>query len=136
MNSPKSDQRKVLLIDHNSQRQQLRAVALRNCEVEVHTAFNIDDAVRLARVHVFDLVLLAAEEDSLETHLLCAELKKGKSRRIALLVGAPRYVQALRCKRKDAASPEKHLPLSVTIGTPAPQPTHWHVMMERGLVAV
>jgi response regulator RpfG family c-di-GMP phosphodiesterase len=136
MNSPKSDQRKVLLIDHNSQRQQLRAVALRNCEVEVHTAFNIDDAARLARAHVFDLVLLAAEEDSLETHLLCAELKKGKSRRIALLVGAPHYVQELGRRRKDAASPEKHLPLTVTIGTTASQPTQWHVMMERLLAAV
>jgi response regulator RpfG family c-di-GMP phosphodiesterase len=135
MNSPKNDQRKVLLIDHNSQRQQLRAVALRNCEVEVHTAFNINEAARLARAHVFDLVLLAAEEDSLETHLLCAELKKGKSRRIALLVGAPHYVQELGPRRKDDASPEKHLPLSITIGTTAPQPTQWHVMMEH-LLAV
>jgi len=136
MTSPKSDQRKVLLIDHNSHRQQLRAAALRNCEVEVHTAFNINDAARLARAHFFDLVLLAAEEDSLETHLLCAELKKSKSRRIALLVGAPNYVQELVRRRKDAASLEKHLPLTVTIGTTAPQPTQWHVMMERLLAAV
>jgi response regulator RpfG family c-di-GMP phosphodiesterase len=136
MNSPKSDQRKVLLIDHDSRRQQLRAVALRNCEIEVHTAVNIDDAARLARAHFFDLVLLAAEGDALEAQLLCAELKKGKSRRIALLVGAPHYVRELWRQRKDAASSEKHLPLRVTVGTTRPQPTHWHVMMERLLAAV
>ncbi len=44
------------------------------------------------RAHFFDLVLLGAEEDSLEAPLLCAELKKVKSRRIALLVGAPQYI--------------------------------------------
>jgi response regulator RpfG family c-di-GMP phosphodiesterase len=136
MNSPKSDQRKVLLIDHDSRRQQLRAVALRNCEIEVHTAVNNDDAARLARAHSFDLVLLAAEGDSLEAQLLCAELKKGKSRRIALLVGAPHYVRELWRQRKDAASSEKHLPLRVTVGATRPQSTHWHVMMERLLGAV
>jgi CheY-like chemotaxis protein len=133
MNAPKSDQRRVLLIDHDSRRQQLRAVALRNCEIQVHTAVNIDEAARLARANFFDLVLLAAEEDSLEAHLLCAELKKGKSRRITVLVGAPHYVRELWRHRKDADSSEKHLPLRVTVGTTAPQPTHWHVMMDCSL---
>jgi len=109
MNSPKSDQRKVLLIDHNSQRQQLRAVALRNCEIEVHTAVNVADAVRLARAHFFDLVLLAAEANSLEAHMLCAELKKGKSRRIALLVGAPQYIQELGVSERMPTRPRNTL---------------------------
>ena len=135
MNSPKSDQRKVLLIDHNSQRQQLRAVALRNCEIEVHTAVNVADAVRLARAHFFDLVLLAAEANSLEAHMLCAELKKGKSRRIALLVGAPQYLQELGRQRKDGDSPEKHLAPSLVIGTTEPHCTQWRVMRERLLAA-
>jgi DNA-binding NtrC family response regulator len=136
MNLLKSDQRKVLLIDPDSRRQQLRAAALRNCEVEVHTAFNIDDAARLARAHFFDLVLLAAEEDSFEARLLCADLKKGKSQRIALLVGAPHYVQELVRNHKDAVSTGKHVPVSITIGTTAPQPTQWDVMTERLLAAV
>jgi response regulator RpfG family c-di-GMP phosphodiesterase len=135
MNSPKSDQRKVLLIDHDSRRQQLRAVALRNCEIEVLTAVNIDDAARLARAHSFDLVLLAAEEDSLEAHLLCAELKKGKSRRIALLVGAPHYLRELGCERQKADPSGKHPAPRLVVRTTQPQPTHWNAMMERWLAA-
>lgn len=37
----KNDQRRVLLIDRDSRRQQLRAAALRNCEVEVHPATSL-----------------------------------------------------------------------------------------------
>jgi CheY-like chemotaxis protein len=122
MNSPKSDQRKVLLIDHNSRRQQLRAVALRNCEIEVQTAFNVTDAVRLAQAHFFDLVLLAAEEDSFEALLLCAELKKGKSRRIALLVGAPHYLRELAGERKKADPSSKHPAPRLVVRTTQPQP--------------
>ena len=85
-------------------RQQLRAVALRNCEVEVHPASSITDAARLWARRSYDLVLLAAEENSEEAALLSNELQKNKPRqRMALLVGAPEYIRvsgALREKSK------------------------------------
>ena len=72
----KNDQRRVLLIDHDSRRQHLRVVALRNGEVEVHLASSINEAARLWPRHSYDLVLLAAEENSEEATLLSNELKK------------------------------------------------------------
>lgn len=96
MTFSKNDQRRVLLIDHDSRRQQLRAAALRNCEVEVHPASNVDDASRLCARRSYDLVLLAAEEDSQEAALLSNELKKNRPRqRVALLVGAPQYIREM-----------------------------------------
>lgn len=80
MTFSKNDQRRVLLIDHDSRRQQLRVAALRNCEVEVHPASNVDDASRLCARRSYDLVLMAAEEDSEEAALLSNELKKNRPR--------------------------------------------------------
>jgi hypothetical protein len=50
----------------------LRTVALRNCEIEVHTASNITDAGRLWAAHSYDLVLLSAQENSDEAAVLCS----------------------------------------------------------------
>lgn len=76
MGFPKCNEPRVLLIDSDVLKQQLRALAFRNCEIEVHTACSIAEAERLVRVHAYDLVLLAAQEESYEATLLCAELKK------------------------------------------------------------
>jgi response regulator RpfG family c-di-GMP phosphodiesterase len=90
MSASNNDQRRVLLIDPDSLKQKLRAAALRNCEVEVHTASDAADAGPLWRAYAYDLVLVAAEENSEEAAALCSKLKKSKPKhRIALLVGAP-----------------------------------------------
>ena len=129
MNFSNNDQRRVLLIDRDSMKQKLRAAALRNCEVEVHTASAA--AGRLWRAHAYDLVLIAAEENSEEAAALCSELKKSKPKqRIALLVGAPQYIREIgRQRTENQPSPR------LAIGTTQTQATQWHVMMERLLAA-
>jgi len=137
MNFSRDDQRKVLLIDHDSIKQQLRAIALRNCEIEVHTASNVSDAGRLWTAHSYDLVLLAAQENSEEAAVLCSELKKSRPRqRIALLVGAPHYVREVGRKRRDAPPTDASLAPGLVIGTAPTPPSQWHVMLERWLAAV
>ena len=136
MSFPKNDQRRVLLIDRDSMKRQLRTVALRNCEIEVHTASNITDAGRLWAAHSYDLVLLSAQENSDEAAVLCSELNKSKPRqRIALLVGAPQYVREVGRKRREAPPADAPLAPRLVIGTIHTQPTQWHAMMERLLVA-
>ena len=83
------------------------------------------------RAHAYDLVLIAAEENSEEAAALCSELKKSKPKqRVALLVGAPQYLREIGRKRTETQpSP------SLVIGTTQTQATHWHVMMERLLAA-
>lgn len=132
----KSDQRRVLLIDHDSRRQQLRAAALRNCQVEVDTANNIDEAARLLVKHSYNLVLLAAEQDSQEVALLSRELTRCKPRqRIALLVGAPHYLREVGREPRDP-DPANRLPAPGLLAeTMQPQPTYWQVMMHH-LLAV
>jgi CheY-like chemotaxis protein len=131
MSFSNNDQRRVLLIDRDSFKQKLRAAALRNCEVEVHTASDAADAGRLWRAHAYDLVLIAAEENSEEAAALCSELKKSKPKqRIALLVGAPQYIREMgRNRTETQPSP------SLVIGTGHTQATQWQVMMERLLAA-
>ena len=127
-----NDQRRVLLIDHDSRRQQLRVVALRNREVEVHPASNIDDASRLLARCSYDLVLLAAEEDSEEATLFSSELKKSKRRqRGALLVGAPEYIREIGRKAATRRAAGEELSPIVAIDKDAPPPNQWHAMLER-----
>jgi response regulator RpfG family c-di-GMP phosphodiesterase len=136
MTFSKNDQRRVLLIDHDSRRQQLRAAALRNSEIEVHPASSVDDASRLFSRRSYDLVLLAAEEDSEEATMLSNELKKSKARqRVALLVGAPEYIREMGRRRAMPEATDKRLapPLAIS-GTGSPR-SQWQVMLERLLAA-
>ena len=136
MTFSKNDQRRVLLIDHDSRRQQLRTAALRNCEVEVHPASNVDDASRLCARRSYDLVLLAAEEDSEEAALLSNELKKNRPRqRVALLVGAPQYIREMGRGHVMSQVTDKNLaPPLASSGTGSPR-SQWQVMLERLLAA-
>lgn len=85
---------RVLLIDNNPFKQNLRATILRNYEIEVHTASSLTGAQDLWTHNLYDLVLLAAAEDSPEAVALPAEIRRHKPRqRIALLVGAPTYIR-------------------------------------------
>lgn len=88
-----SERRRVLLIDENSRRLNLRATILRNHEVEVHLASCVEDAKSLWKNIPYDLVLLAAPENSEQAVLVPQQIRKSKPRqRIALLVGPPAYI--------------------------------------------
>jgi CheY-like chemotaxis protein len=134
-----SDRRKVLLIDQNPFTQNLRATMLRNREVEVHTAESIAHAESLWRTGSYDLVLLAAGEESEESRLLRAQIRQtSPQQRIALLVGPPVYLRevAREAKKKVSAvavdgSQEGGIPSSISPfdqGTPSPQ---WQQMMQK-----
>jgi DNA-binding NtrC family response regulator len=132
MTFSKNEQRRVLLIDHDSRRQQLRAAALRNCEVAVHPASNVDDALRLCARLSYDLVLLAAEENSQEATALSNELKKRKPRqRVALLVGAPEYIREMGRGSAMREATDKHLAPPVAIDSLRSPRNQWDVMLER-----
>jgi CheY-like chemotaxis protein len=106
-----SDHRRILLIDQNATKQNLRATILRNYEIEVHTANSLTDAASLWKTNSYDLVLLAAQESSEEATALSAQIRAINPRqRIGLLVGPPAFVQELRGKRKKAGSISKALP--------------------------
>ena len=136
MTLSKSDQRRVLLVDHDLRRQQLRAGALRNCEVEVDSASSLDDASRLWTKRSYDLVLLAAAENSEEAALVLIELRKSRPRqRIACLVGAPAYIRELGCERSPRQPLQTWHAPTVLIGTPQSPTSQWRVMVERVLAA-
>jgi response regulator RpfG family c-di-GMP phosphodiesterase len=102
------DHRSILLIDQNTTKQNRRATIFRNYEIEVHTASSVADAASLSRTHAYDLVLLAAQENSEEADELCTRLRAIRPRqRIGLLVGPPAFVLELaggQKSRKKAAS--------------------------------
>jgi DNA-binding NtrC family response regulator len=128
MTFSKNDQRRVLLIDHDFRSQQLRVTALRNCEIEVDSASNIDEAARLCARHSYNLVLLAAQQNSQEAVLLSAELKKWKPRqRMALFVGAPEYIHEVGRNAPDSVATRRSTTVINNGETPH---SHWHLMLE------
>jgi CheY-like chemotaxis protein len=99
-----SDNRRILLIDQNTTKQNLRATILRNYEIEVHTATSVADAASLSKTHTYDLVLLAAQENSEQAAALCSQIRAIRPRqRIGLLVGPPAFVLELARVRRGAA---------------------------------
>ena len=102
-----SDHRTILLIDQNITKQNLRASILRNYEIEVHTASSVADATSLSRMHAYDLVLLAAQENSDQASTLCAQIRAIRPRqRIGLLVGPPSFVLELAGVQREAVKRE------------------------------
>jgi CheY-like chemotaxis protein len=100
-----SDHRRILLVDQNPTKQNLRATILRNYEIEVHTASSITDAASFWTAHSYDLVLLAAQENSEEAMAASTQIRAINPRqRIGLLVGPPVFVRELGRKRKKAES--------------------------------
>jgi len=85
---------RILLIDQNPFKQNLRASILRNYEVEVHTAASACEAETLWTSTPYDLILLAALEHSPEAAALSEKVRRLRPRqRIALLVGAPAFIR-------------------------------------------
>jgi len=126
---------RILLIDENPFKQNLRATILRNYEIEVHTASTLSDAQNLWISNLYDLVLLAAAENSPEAVALPAEIRKSKPRqRIGLLVGAPTYIREVggipkRVMRLNAPPPSSFAPEMVGLQS---QP-QWQEMIQRWL---
>jgi CheY-like chemotaxis protein len=137
-----NDHHKILLIDPNRTTQMLRATILRNHEIEVHTASNVLDAAGLWRRHLYDLVLLAAQQNSEEAIAVSAQVRKINPRqRIGLLVGPPVFVLELggareprrrKVARIHQLSP-KRIAEDPAIPAPVPQPSapHWQEMIRR-----
>jgi CheY-like chemotaxis protein len=121
-----NDHRRILLIDQNRIKQNLRANILRNYEIEVHTANSITEAATLWTRHCYDLVLLAAHETSEEATAVSAQIRRINPRqRIGLLVGPPIFVRELggmrrAASRRKAVSIRKILPSHSVEGSSAP----------------
>jgi CheY-like chemotaxis protein len=98
------DHRRILLIDQNRTKQNLRATTLRNYEIEVHTAGNPREASALWIRYSYDLVLLAAPENSEEAVEISARIRQVHPRqRIGLLVGPPVFIRELGGARREPA---------------------------------
>jgi hypothetical protein len=98
------DHRRILLIDQNHIKQNLRATILRNYEIEVHTASNLTDAAALWTRYLYNLVLLAAPENSEEAVAATAQVRQVHPRqRIGLLVGPPVFIRELGGVRREPA---------------------------------
>jgi CheY-like chemotaxis protein len=131
-----NDRRRVLLIDHDTTKQRMRAAALRNFEIEVQTARDIVEARQFWVEASYDLILLAAEEDSEIAVVVRDELRVRRPRqRLALLVGAPQYIRELGRVRRVSADPRAQPVLDLVLSTVPAQPTQWQVMMNRLLAA-
>ena len=96
MAHPQCDSRRVLVIDRNSVKLNLRAAILRNYEVVVHTAPSLEEAPSLWTTNFYDLIMLEARENIDAAADMAAHIRKLHPRqRIALLVGAPSFLQEL-----------------------------------------
>jgi CheY-like chemotaxis protein len=137
-----NDHHRILLIDQNPTKQALRATILRNYEIEVHTASSVTDAAGLWRRHLYDLVLLAALENSEEAATASAQIRKINPRqRIGLLVGPPVFVLELsgtrEPRRRKVASIHQVSPSRIVedpgVPVPVPQPSapHWQEMVRK-----
>ena len=134
MRLPPKEYKRVLLIDQNPYKQHLRSAALRNCEIKVDTANGLPEAESYWTKFPYDLVLLSAEENSVEAVLLCQGLKQCKYvPRVALLVGAPQFVREIGAKRKISSLTRARTVTPIT--EPMEQPSQWDVMMTRLMAA-
>jgi DNA-binding NtrC family response regulator len=98
-----SDHRRILLVDQNPTTQNRRATILRTYEIEVHTASSVEEAASLSKRHTYDLVLVAAQEDSEQAGALRTQIRAIRPRqRIGLLVGPPAFIRELGSVRRAA----------------------------------
>jgi len=125
---------RILLIDQDPFKQNLRATVLRNYQVEVDLAASGREAESLWTNNLYDLVLLAAAEDSIEALTLTEQIRSLKPRqRIALLVGAPTYLREIggiprRVARKPVTAPSSFAPEFIGESGLPPQ---WQEMIQR-----
>jgi response regulator RpfG family c-di-GMP phosphodiesterase len=126
------EQRRVLLIDANGVRRNLRTDALRSWEIEVDPTDRIAEGIQLLRMNSYQLVLLAAQANSPEATALCEALRVVRPKqRAALLIGAPEYLQEIGRVRKSAEGPASLDGGKSTSTLVSPYPTQWQHMMDR-----
>jgi len=87
------DGKRILLIDGDARKRDLRTTVLRNYEFEVHTAANPTEAMPFWKTVPYDLVLVAdpSHQDSAAWVTQIREEKPGQ--RIGLLVGPPTFIR-------------------------------------------
>ena len=91
-----TEHRRVLLIDENVRKRNLRAMVLRNHEVEVHTAAALSELNVAWKAIPYDMVLLAVQENSPEATAATAQIWQSNPRqRVGLLIGPPNFVREL-----------------------------------------
>ena len=135
MRLPPREYKRVLLIDHDPCKQHLRAAALRNCEIKVDAANSLTEAQSYWTNYLYDLVLFAGNENSMEAVLLCEAVKQCRPvPRIALLVGAPQFVREIGDERKKKLQIRPPILQSV-MSEPMTQPSQWNAMMSRLMTA-
>jgi len=87
------DERRILLIDADVRKRNLRTAVLRSHEFEVHTAASLTEATPFWKTIPYDLVLLANPQHA-DSAALITQIRDNKpSQRIGLLVGPPSYIQ-------------------------------------------
>ena len=131
MAHPKRDSRRVLVIDRNSVKLNLRATILRNYEVEVHTASSLEEAPILWTTNFYDLIMLEARENPAAADAVSDHIgQSNPQQRIALLVGAPGYIREL---ARPPKSIEKTADRAIK---PMPFPSQWEETVQRLLALV
>ncbi len=87
------DERRILLIDADVRKRNLRTAVLGSHEFEVHTAASLMEATPLWKTIPYDLVLLADPQHADSAALITQMRDLKPSQRIGLLVGPPSYIQ-------------------------------------------
>lgn len=104
------EHRRILLIDQNSRKLNLRATILRNHEIEVHTCNAMSDAPAFWKTIPYDLILMALAPESDEVQQVTEQIRLSKPRqRIGLLIGPPAFIREI-----------SRTPLKRTIPEPTP----------------
>ncbi len=90
------EHRRILLVDQNTRKLNLRATILRNHEIEVHTCETMSDAPALWKNIPYDLILMASSEEPYEVEQFAEQIRLSKPRqRIGLLVGPPIFIREI-----------------------------------------
>ena len=120
------DERRILLIDADVRKRNLRTAVLRNHEFEVHTAASLMEAAPLWRTIPYDLVLVADPQRA-ESVAWITQIRDDKpNQHIGLLVGPPSYIQEVdRPSAKTGPARRKQVGSIPSTSVEGPAATQW-----------
>jgi len=120
------DERRILLIDADVRKRNLRTAVLRSHEFEVHTAASLMEATPLWKTIPYDLVLLADPQNA-DSAALITQMRDDKpGQRIGLLVGPPSYIQEVaRVSAKTKLAQRKRVGSIPSASVEGPAATQW-----------
>lgn len=120
------DERRILLIDADVRRRNLRTAVLRNHEFEVHAAAGLMEATPLWKTIPYDLVLVADPQHA-DSAALITQIRDDKpNQRIALLVGPPSFIQEVgRVSPKAKPSQRRRIKSIPSPSLDGPAATQW-----------